>query len=55
MLRFGQFAQKASRLFRRNLSAEEWLEQRTPENGPLFVAIRSIRHAASPWHTFLIV
>ena len=55
MLGFGQFAQKVSGLFRRNLSAEEWLEQRTPENGPLFVTIRSIRHAASPWHTFSIV
>jgi hypothetical protein len=55
MLRFGQFAQKVSGLLGRNFSAEEWLEQRTPENGPLFVTIRSIRHAVSPWHTFLIV
>jgi hypothetical protein len=55
MLRFGQFAQKVSGLLGRNLSAEEWLEQRTPENGPLFVTIRSIRHVESPWHTFLIV
>ena len=55
MLGFGQFAQKVSGLFRRNLSAEEGPEQRTPENGPLFVTIRSIGHAASPWHTFSIV
>ena len=55
MLGFSQFAQKLSGLLGRNLSAEEWLEQRTPKNGPLFVTIRSIRHAASPWHTFSIV
>jgi hypothetical protein len=55
LLGFGQFAQKVSGLFRRNLSAEEWLEQRTPENGPLFVTIRSIRHAASPWHMISIM
>ena len=55
MLGFGQFAQKVGGLLRRNLSAEQWPEQRTPENGPLFVTIRSIRHAASPWHTFSTV
>jgi hypothetical protein len=54
-LGFCQFAQKVSGLFRRNLAGEEWLEQRTPENGPLFVTIRSIRHAASPLHTFSIM
>jgi hypothetical protein len=54
-LGFGQFAQKVSGLLRRNLSAEERLEQRTPENGPLFVTIRSIRHAESPLHTFSVM
>jgi len=54
-LGFRQLAQKVSGLLRRNLSAEEWLEQRTPENGPLFVAIRSTGHPTSPFHTFFIM
>ena len=35
----GQFVQKATGLLRRNLSVEQGTQQRTPENGPMFLAI----------------
>ena len=37
--RRGQLVQKATGLFRRNLSVEQRSQQRTPENGPLFLSI----------------
>ena len=53
VLGIGQGAQKLPSLLRRNLVANQRLQQRTPENGPLLVAIGPVRHGAdSPFRTF---